>query len=165
MENASRAITIAGGVLLSTLVISILVFGYSKLRNYQKAQKDGDTLLQISEFNKQFEAYNSKVVTGYKMVTLAHMTIDLNERYSEDKGYKKVSISLSLKNSNGQLPGNVAPDKNGNFDLCAYMNTFDNLQTEDQRIFKQLYFECDNVEYGNNGRITGMTFKEITKKE
>ena len=169
MENASRALSIAGGVLVSLLVISLFVFGFSRLSSYKKIQSQVETTEQIAEFNKQFEAYNSKVVTGYKMVTLAHMAQDINTRYAEDDGFQKIKIFFYMKNPNGTPPG-AGNARNRGYDLVNdYINIYDNLASEangieQQRIFKELYFECRNVDYSNSGRVCEMTFYEITKQ-
>ena len=163
MENASRALSIAGGVLVSLLVISLFVFGFSRLSSYKKIQSQVETTEQIAEFNKQFEAYNSKVVTGYKMVTLAHMAQDINTRYAEDNGFKKIEIYISLQNKNGSLPGSVHSNKNS-YNLLEYINTYDTLSSDGQREFKELYFQCDRVDYDTkSARVYKMTFSEITK--
>ena len=168
MENASRALSIAGGVLVSLLVISLFVFGFSRLSSYKKIQSQVETTEQIAEFNKQFEAYNSKVVTGYKMVTLAHMAQDINTRYSGENGFRKIEIQASLENSSGSFPGFSTSKKNkeGKYNLIDYMDIYDTLSSEKQREFKQLYFQCDNVDYDtNSARVWRMTFSQITKKE
>ena len=60
MENASKALIIAGGFLIAILVISLLVTGWNKLTYFSKTQEEIQTVEQIIEFNKEFESYNMK---------------------------------------------------------------------------------------------------------
>ena len=49
MENASRALIIAGGMLIAMLVVSLLVWGFTSISAYQKekAQKRSRCLNMI----------------------------------------------------------------------------------------------------------------------
>ena len=91
MENLSRAITIAAGILIAMLIVSLIVFGFSRLTKYQNREAAEKNAEQINEFNNQFYAYDQKVVTGYKMVSLAHLAIDVNKRKNRnEEGYKDI---------------------------------------------------------------------------
>ena len=41
MENASKALLIAGGVLIALIIMSLLVVAFTKIGDYQKAQSEG----------------------------------------------------------------------------------------------------------------------------
>ena len=53
MENASKALIMAGGVLISLMVIGLLVLFYNNLSGMQKIKTDSETEQQAAEFNKQ----------------------------------------------------------------------------------------------------------------
>ena len=82
MENASNALKIAAGILISLLIVSLLVYGITVLRKYQNTSDEVKRVEQIQKFNQNFESYNKKVVSGYQMVSLANLTRDINQRYS-----------------------------------------------------------------------------------
>lgn len=172
MENASNALKIAAGILISLLIVSLLVYGITVLRKYQNTSDEVKRVEQIQKFNQNFESYNKKVVSGYQMVSLANLTRDINQRYSSDVGFKPVNIYLKLQKANGILPGSsnekkvtIGKEKNY-YNLLDYItNVYDNINKEDStaKEFKSLYFECTYVGYdtGSTPKVIEMRFSEI----
>ena len=107
MENATYALRIAAGVLIALMVTSLLVFGFSRINRYKKQEEMSKKDEQTVEFNKEFESYNKRVVTGYELISLANYTNDINERYQETDGFTVVKIYIimmkdaNLVNSDG----------------------------------------------------------------
>ena len=83
MENATKALIIAGGMLLAMMIVGLLVWGYGILSQNQKSKISAEEIEQITEFNLKFEAYNKGSVRGYQMISLANLAQDVNSRYSE----------------------------------------------------------------------------------
>ena len=96
MENASRALVIAGGVLIAILVISLLVTGWNNLTHYSRVQEEIESAEQIAEFNREFESYNKTIVRGYELISLENLVEDTNTRYSTSNGYKKIEFYIKL---------------------------------------------------------------------
>lgn len=96
MENASKALIIAGGVLLALLVISLLVAGWNRISNYGKIEDEVMTREQIAKFNEQFESYNRVIIRGVDLVSLNNLIEDTNRRYSASEGYKPVTGYITL---------------------------------------------------------------------
>ena len=103
MENVSKALMIAGGIMIAIIVVSILVFGFTRLRKYQNSQDENVKVMQIAEYNKKFDSYNKNVVKGYEIVSLSNLAYDTNKRYSEDDGFKQVKIGAKLTSKNGVI--------------------------------------------------------------
>ena len=78
MENSSKALLIAGGVLMAIMVVTLLVIGYNSITNYQRSKQSNMTQEQIAEFNKQYEAYNRDDVTGFELVSLINKVLSYN---------------------------------------------------------------------------------------
>ena len=152
MENATKALIIAGGMLIAMLIVGLLVFGYNQLRNVQESKIEEEEREQIVEFNKRFEAYNKKVVRGYQMISLANLVYDTNTRY-EEQGFKYVKVTV-----NG-----LSSEDSENEDLVNYIqNNYDTFTSNQKNAFKQLYFECTNVEYDEStSRVLEMRFKRV----
>ena len=55
MENISKALMMAGGIMISILILSLIVFGVTRWSKYQKAQEQATRDEQIIEYNKQFD--------------------------------------------------------------------------------------------------------------
>ena len=186
MENISRALLIAGGILITMLIVSLLVFARTQWGKYQKRKDDAQNSEQVAKFNERFEAYNS-VITGGKIVSLVNLSEDMNNKYGEDQGYDNIIIYAKLMNENGTFPGNN--DKK--FDVhngktYSNMNTYidsirgknffkGSLHDDDPNYatykdfnsqFKTSYFKCDDIVYNKeNARVYEMYFDQVKKKE
>ena len=157
MENATKALIIAGGMLIAMLIVGLLNWGYNQLRALQQANITEEERQQIVDFNERFEAYNKKVVRGYQMISLSNLVYDTNSRYTEEVGYTPVTIivdGLSDQSATGE-------------DLVNYIQTYyDSMSSNDKNALKQLYFECTGVEYDSrNSRVVKMTFKRVNVKD
>ena len=62
MENASKALIIAGAILLAILIIGLGIFIYRQAAN--TVSDTGMDQLTIQQFNAQFENYLGKEITG-----------------------------------------------------------------------------------------------------
>ena len=167
MENASKALIIAGGMLLAMLIVGLITWGYGNIRNYRQTQVEIQKMNDTVEANKKFEAYNRGNVRGYQMISLANLANDINKRY-EDEGYKKVNIIATMSDEN-QLPKAEKADRvkdakyRNYYDIISYVeNIYETLNPNEKNQFKQYYFECENVEYDEqNGRVTRMIFRQL----
>lgn len=105
MENASKALLMAGGMLLAILLITVLMYAWSLFSKYQSSQ---DSLIEIEDtakFNQQFTNYDRTDVQGYELLSLLNQVIDYNTRksYSSTKSYEKNS-PIKLKIYMGSAP-------------------------------------------------------------
>ena len=57
MENASKALLMAGGILTALLVIGALILMFNQLGIYQKSNSQAEKNSQIAAFNRKFEKY------------------------------------------------------------------------------------------------------------
>ena len=89
MENASKALIIAGSVLIAILVISLgLLIFKSTSGTTDQTQKLGETL-EIQQFNSQFLKYCGDSVKGSQVRTLCEVIIAHN---ANSENSKKVKI-------------------------------------------------------------------------
>ena len=58
MENASKALIMAGSVLLSIMVIGLLVFGYAQISNLEQTRSDTEANSKIDAYMQQIENFN-----------------------------------------------------------------------------------------------------------
>ena len=106
MENASKALLMAAGVLIALIIIGALLLMFNNLSNYQETNTQNTRESQIVEFNKQFETYNRKDVRGNELMSLANKVIDYNERKTgdtSDEKYEKMEILVEKINKNDFL--------------------------------------------------------------
>lgn len=95
MENASKALIIAGSILVSMIIISLLVLFFNNLRDNMAAQQKEEDIMQAAEFNKQFDSYERDVY-GSELLSLANKVYDYNTRESDEKGYSEVTVTIKL---------------------------------------------------------------------
>lgn len=95
MENASKALLIAGGVLLAVLVLSLFGLLLSNISSNQMAQEKIKQAEQLKEFNQQWEAYNKKTLYGTDIITVMNKAIENNNNLETSIGF--VNIRLKIK--------------------------------------------------------------------
>lgn len=82
MENASRALIMAGAVLLSLLLVGLLVYFFSQPGKMYSSIDDKKQAENLQEFNKQFEAFNRNVLYGVDIISAVNKAHDNNEKYN-----------------------------------------------------------------------------------
>ena len=70
MENASKALIIAGGILLAILTLSLVVYMMTAVTSMADAQDAEALARQKTEFNKGYEAYNKRMMYGTDVITV-----------------------------------------------------------------------------------------------
>lgn len=107
MENATKALVIAGGVLISIIIISMLLLVVNSLTNYQELNTQQEETNALAAFNNQYIPYNRDDVRGNELLTLANKVIDYNERKSTETtnqnsdfltGYQPISLKIKYYN-------------------------------------------------------------------
>lgn len=88
MENASKAIIMAGSVLLTIAMVSLLIFGWNKFSAYYSSDDDLADIDDLTKFNLQFTNYERDDVHGYELVSLSNKVSDYNTRRSNATGNK-----------------------------------------------------------------------------
>lgn len=133
MENATKALEIAGSVLLGVLILGLLVFEYRKISNLKKVEEDVKVSQQSEDFNKKFEAYNRNLY-GSELLSLANQIQDYNDRYAgektnqyENQGYQKVEVKTTIKTATNQLAA-------GTYDLSEFLKVYNALASDIENI-------------------------------
>lgn len=98
MENASKALLMAGGILIALLVIGALVLMFNQIGAYGKSQEEMKKNSQLAEFNLDFERYmDDKGIDGTDIISLINKVIDYNNKAK--KGGIENSVDYSIKMS------------------------------------------------------------------
>ena len=96
MENASKALIIAGAILLAILIIGLGIFIYRQAAN--TVSDTGMDQLTIQQFNAQFTQYDSKTVSGGSAKALYDTVVNNNNTDTEKRF---VSLNLVAKTADG----------------------------------------------------------------
>lgn len=106
MENASKALLMAGGIILTMLIVSLLLYGWTSLTEYQESQDRIKEVEDLAKFNQQFTNYERNDVQGYDLLSLVNKVIDYNQRKSKnfneesaagnDAVYKEITVNILM---------------------------------------------------------------------
>ena len=99
MENITKALLMAAGMLLAVLILSLLVMAYNKLSGYYEQSQELLTAEQLDEFNKQFQNYaGRKDIRGNELISLMNKIIDYNESESYQVGtnYEPIKVKITI---------------------------------------------------------------------
>lgn len=94
MENASKALIMAGGVLIGIVLFSILVYVFRYSGDFAKQYDDKLAQQETAKFNEQFTIFEGREdVTIHEIISL----INLAENYNEKEGNVVIDISIDGK--------------------------------------------------------------------
>ena len=143
MENASKALYIAGGVLIALLVLSLFVYmfliGARFAGNYESAKG----WEKIQAFNEKFEVYHKADNTITDVVTAANLAYSINKQNGyDDRNAVRVKVYLGSSTSYLEVRPSISPvleqnyfftDTTGTKQISSYYlmsKTIDELKSE-----------------------------------
>ena len=85
MENASKALIIAGGVLLALMVLSLVVYMSTATSRFAESQDQKRLTEEIKAFNDGYTSYNKKRMYGTDIITVVNKAIEHNKKIGEIK--------------------------------------------------------------------------------
>lgn len=101
MENASKALIIAGSVLISLLVIAALVFMFNQLSSLRQTQEDAQMSDNLQSFYSNLDTYMEYNKRGNDILSLANLIDDFNDRYAGqnefrygNEGYDPITLEV-----------------------------------------------------------------------
>lgn len=153
MENASKAIVIAGGVLISICVISVFYFMFRQIGGTVEITQPKTAQKELNDFNKGFEAYNKKLMYGADIISVLNKAIDNNRKYKIEYGKAEdlmdldyyVNIIFTYEDRTYSLKQDFTKQKNiiqENFLDKAGLKSTEGTEGEDIFQFKVSGFKC-----------------------
>ena len=97
MENASKALIMAGSVLLSVLIISALVFLFNQIGVFKRSEVSEKDIEKLAEYTKQIETFNRDLY-GSELLSLCNLIEDYNARQADLKGYDEIEVAIKQEN-------------------------------------------------------------------
>lgn len=80
MENISKALIIVGGILLTILILTLLVFIFNKISVIPQEQQIQSGEMGIVEYNRSFEVYQKPLMYGTDIISVINKAVDHNLR-------------------------------------------------------------------------------------
>lgn len=112
MESGTKALIMAGSVLLAILVISLLVFTFNRMGEWRETQDQELLIAQTDKFNNEFQAYDKDLMYGVDLISCLNKAKSINDQVEQnekingntyDEKYK-INIQFTL---NSPLTENV----------------------------------------------------------
>lgn len=92
MENASKALIIAGAILLSILIISLGIIIYNQASSVVDSGSMDE--VAVTTFNEKFRQYEGNNVRGNNVNSMINAVIQNNLQHTDDAS-KQITIKLS----------------------------------------------------------------------
>ena len=154
MENASKALLIAGGVLFTVLMVTLLLYAFTAMGEYYEEQELQRLTKEITEFNTGYTNYNRKDVLGYELLSLVNKVIDYNQTESTAGAatgsaagnygaYSPIKITIVLKNGKFEETDFIrnidSPDPDGESGVndLQLLKSNNYIQSDTQNTFKK----------------------------
>ena len=90
MENASKALLMAGGILISILVISLLVGLFQSTGRLNQSYNKEIETSEVQKFNSNFTKYLTQKISIYDVITICN--------FAENNNIHKLSSVQNKKN-------------------------------------------------------------------
>ena len=138
MENASKALLIAGAILIVIILIGIILLVKNNVSDFYASEEQIKETEDKTKFNEQFTRFNRNDVQGYELISLVNKVVDYNERVSEvgnnDVKAKKITVNIKLCDS---LPNPPKINSTDTTNTKVFQLTYDN----ELRLFKNASIE------------------------
>ena len=149
MENASKALLMAGGVLIGILILSLAAYLFVDFGSTSAEIHRQNEEKQITEFNSKFtsyEGYKDKdgnwQITIYDIITLAGYAKE-NNTYNEGVTEEQIIVQV-----NGRQIQSNNNEQNQNL-IREFIN--------DGTLIK---FKCDEIKYNSRGKVKLIAFSQ-----
>lgn len=113
MENVTKALLIAGGIMFTILIVSLLTYSFSVYKQNQEERLRMQATEELTKFNLQFTNYARDDILGYELVSLLNKVIDYNQRNSSEGiatnaagnyyQYTPITVEISFKSDSGRV--------------------------------------------------------------
>ncbi len=125
MENASKALTIAGGVLIAVMLAVLVYYVFNHWGESQKMKQEDVETVKVEEFNKSYLSYE-KVLYGSELLGLVNKMSDYN--ISDDvryNAYGTMDLKVEIKLLSGSTDNLF--NRTGTYSLSTVKRTIDDV--------------------------------------
>ena len=147
MENATKALLIAAGVLIAIIILTMFLSTYNRISGFSQSQEQAKKEEQISDYNAEFEAFNKKLMYSTDVVSLINKVINNNEKYQNSPKYI-VAIYIKIDGSDITISKDTSTEYSDNIRKLLLDNKVD-------------HYRCVQITYNSYGRVSSMTIEKI----
>lgn len=160
MENASKALIMAGGILIGILIISLAVYLFTDFGRTAADINDRNASQQLVDFNSKFTKYESYKdndgnwkTTVYDIVTLAGYAKENNEYYKESDD-EQISVNIVVKDALKNI------QRIDNYKYVLIINGNTTYLYNDDGVSLRRY-KCNSISYNTRGKVKSINFEKI----
>ena len=149
MENASKALIMAGGVLIAIMIISLAVYLFTDFGTTSAEINKENTERQLTQFNTQFTTYLGRNnITVYELISVVNLAKENNSEYANVNNYANAENGYQI---NVYLDNTTILSTKTQTELDTYIQNTG---------LEETLYTCTSVTYDNqNGRIREVYFK------
>ena len=100
MENATKALLIAGGVLIGIIILAALIYAYTSFTRVAAENEQAKATEQLAEFNKPYTSYEGKILRGAEVISVVNRAVSDNRKLLNNE---KINVFLKIEYT--QKPG------------------------------------------------------------
>lgn len=166
MENAAKALTIAGGILIALMIIALLIYMVQTIGNVREQENVKQRQEQILAFNKEYESFDKTLMRGTDVITVINKANNNNSKNSDDPDMQ-INSAITITKSTIKIKNETVMDKGkvysgGGEEYNKIINDKDDKDAEEaKKQFKRLFFKCTDITYNEDGRVNGISFEEV----
>ena len=165
MENASKALIMAAGVLVAIIIIAVFNVMRGRINSFQMQQLSEEEQAQLITYNEQYTKYAGEYMYGTEIMTIINKH---NDYFSQGFAFPLTVIinfntpykynPITLDPTTGKMIKG-AETSTTQLTLDANKSTFTETVAKE---FRNRAFKCTSIGYDNNtGRVNMISFKEI----
>lgn len=171
MENASKALLMAAGVLVGVLLLSLAVFLFTIFGNFGSDMTTQMNEKNLSEFNAQFIKYQSyqdedgkwqNLCRAQDVVTIANLAKENNSQYDyskadEETEYYYVKVIVITGHTQRKNYETASLDE-----YIKFLKDYSGSTSTTNGSFDVTYFKCrDILTNPNSKRVCSVTFEQM----
>ena len=172
MENASKALLMAGGILIALITIAVLVRTFSNISEFQMSKLSEEEQAQLVAFNEQYTKYLNQHVYGTEVISVINNSLNNTSHkittkikfansgngYTYNKyiyNYTKKDYDIEVIERKRGATLEIVNDGENNStvnDFIDSLRSAGNLNT--------MAFKCTSIGYDSYGRVNSIAFEE-----
>lgn len=94
MDNASKALLMAGGILIAIAIISVSLYIYSSAQGVAKTSDDMISASAVASFNRYYLSFGSKI-NPIDVLNICNRVDDDNDKYASKTSVHKIDLTVN----------------------------------------------------------------------
>lgn len=143
MENATKALIMAGTILIALLIISLGVYLFNTYSDFAYEKQEQQAKQEKIQFNTKFEKYVEKDLSLQDVITIVNLAKEYNEKYEEAGSKIEILVAgidwtaLTNKKLIQKLEDSIENNENKKY----IIENYNSIEYDSDGIVKKLYIK------------------------